>query len=293
MTYLDLKVSIIIPVFNRENLILVTLESIRSQSYSHFECILVDDGSTDNTVHVITAFASKDDRFKVYSRPIHLKKGAPTCRNFGYSKSDGKLIQFFDSDDLMLSEALEDKVSTFKNEPNVDLVISKTSFLLEDGSLKSIDQRLGQFSNFETFITNKVILFTPGPMFERELLRQQPFLFDYQLQRHQEFELYMRIMMTEPRFVIVDKVHCHYRFHGSSIKSYSDHQGEVYYRYTKQIAIWRANVNSRFIKAKQLYEVFKPYMITTIKVALFQKNIAKSLLCIFHLIRLSFSRIRA
>lgn len=88
------KISIIVPVYNREKLLPETLESISNQTYTDWECVLVDDGSTDNSLQLLHNLASKDFRLKVYSRPEEYKKGAPSCRNYGYELATGEYIQF-------------------------------------------------------------------------------------------------------------------------------------------------------------------------------------------------------
>lgn len=94
-------ISIIIPVYNRAHLIEATLKSIINQTFKEWECIIIDDESTDTTLEVIEGFCKKDSRFKCYNRPKALKKGPSACRNYGFSLSTGKYIQFFDSDDIM------------------------------------------------------------------------------------------------------------------------------------------------------------------------------------------------
>jgi len=63
-------VSIIIPLYNRGHIITRTLESLMDQSHENWECILVDDGSTDNSVQVVEGFTQKDQRFQLHHRPI-------------------------------------------------------------------------------------------------------------------------------------------------------------------------------------------------------------------------------
>lgn len=99
-------ISIIIPVYNRASLLSMTIESIIKQSFTDWECILVDDGSTDDSYAVMVEFQKKDARIKAYSRPLELKKGANACRNFGFTKSAGSHIKWFDSDDIMLPNHL-------------------------------------------------------------------------------------------------------------------------------------------------------------------------------------------
>ena len=106
-------VSIIIPIFNRENLIKETLDSILQQSYLNWECIIVDDGSTDKTIEVVRNYIKKDSRFNLFQRPLNRLKGGNAARNFGFEKSKGQLIQWFDSDDIMLSNFITEKVKYY------------------------------------------------------------------------------------------------------------------------------------------------------------------------------------
>jgi glycosyltransferase involved in cell wall biosynthesis len=96
------KVSVITPVFNRADLINRTINSLLSQTYSNWEHIIVDDGSTDNTVKVIEEYAQRDDRIKLFHRG-HLTKGANTCRNIGKRESRGDYIIYLDSDATLSS----------------------------------------------------------------------------------------------------------------------------------------------------------------------------------------------
>lgn len=94
--------SIIIPSYNRADLILNTIYSILQQSYADFELIVVDDGSTDDTEEVIKSVT--DSRFYYYKKE-NSERGA--TRNFGIAKAKGKYISFIDSDDLMYANALQ------------------------------------------------------------------------------------------------------------------------------------------------------------------------------------------
>ena len=86
------KISVIIPTFNRQDYILETLDSLRKQSCTDWECIIVDDGSCDNTVILIQKYAQSDQRFSIYKRPDSMQKGANSCRNFGFLKAKGNYI---------------------------------------------------------------------------------------------------------------------------------------------------------------------------------------------------------
>ena len=79
------KISILIPVYNREFLVAETLQSIADQTYTNWECILVDDGSTDNTEAVVEGFIEEDSRFQYFKRPDTMPKGGNVCRNIAFS----------------------------------------------------------------------------------------------------------------------------------------------------------------------------------------------------------------
>ncbi|MCM2302197.1 MAG: glycosyltransferase, partial [Flavobacteriaceae bacterium] len=89
-------VSIIIPTFNRAHLIGETLDSILAQTYTNWECIVVDDGSSDNTHIVVGQYVAKDSRIKYVHRPEHMLKGPSSCRNYGFELSKGEYINWFD-----------------------------------------------------------------------------------------------------------------------------------------------------------------------------------------------------
>lgn len=93
-------ISIIIPVYNRPVLVAECLDSILAQTNPNWECIVVDDGSTDNTWEVLERYAAKEERIRIFQRDRE-PKGAPTCRNIGADKASGNYFIFFDSDDLL------------------------------------------------------------------------------------------------------------------------------------------------------------------------------------------------
>ena len=108
-------VSIIIPTFNRAHLIEGTLESIMAQTYQNWECIIVDDGSTDVTLEVLAIYARLDTRIVFYKRPNGLPKGVNVCRAYGFEKSKGEYISWFDSDDIMHPDKLFKTLGLFKD----------------------------------------------------------------------------------------------------------------------------------------------------------------------------------
>ncbi|MFZ2192651.1 MAG: glycosyltransferase family A protein [Candidatus Moraniibacteriota bacterium] len=100
------QVSIITPVFNREELIIECIESIQNQDYKNYEHIIVDDCSTDNTAEVVKAYAKKDPRIVFVKSPKNSGGNIGKVRNIGIKIAKGELIAFLDSDDMWEKEKL-------------------------------------------------------------------------------------------------------------------------------------------------------------------------------------------
>ena len=208
-------VSIIVPVFNRFDLTLETLKSIQNQSYSKFECILVDDGSTDNSIEVITDFIKQDDRFQLHLRPEDKLKGANACRNYGFEISKGEFINWFDSDDIMHPDFIRNKVAIFEE---ADVVISKVCHFKDNiQNILSYENRTKMSDNlFEDFVTLKISWYLPDPLWRRSFLAGKE-LFREELKKGQDRDLCIRLLLDNPKIVFVDQYLTYYRQHENTI----------------------------------------------------------------------------
>tara|TARA_R110001632_G_scaffold66751_5_gene157090 strand:- start:1245 stop:2228 length:984 start_codon:yes stop_codon:yes gene_type:complete len=203
-------ISIIIPIYNRATLIEETLRSIEAQTYTNWECILVDDGSTDDTLAVITEFAKTDQRIHLYKRPSTLIKGADACRNYGFERSSGVYVNWFDSDDLMLPEHLEKKVNALLSNNDLDASFCfNQSFSMVDGK-----QELGVINSFqkknllEDLILRKQFVQTGCGLWKKSYIEAQfvnEAIFDVTLTQSQDYDFYARVFVKEPEFVIVEE----------------------------------------------------------------------------------------
>jgi glycosyltransferase involved in cell wall biosynthesis len=101
------KVSVIIPTYNRANLLPRAIKSVLNQTFQDFELIVVDDGSTDNTRKVVEEFQKGDSRVKYFYK----ENGGPgSARNFGLKNAKGNFVIFLDSDDMFLPYILEEEI---------------------------------------------------------------------------------------------------------------------------------------------------------------------------------------
>lgn len=122
-------VSIVIPTYNYASYLKETLNSVLRQSHTDWECIVVDDGSTDATADVVNEFTKKDKRFiYVYQK----NAGVSAARNKGLSLAKGEYIQFLDGDDLLQPEKIETGLAAFRNHADAEIVYSDVRFF-DDG----------------------------------------------------------------------------------------------------------------------------------------------------------------
>ncbi|SDR69091.1 glycosyltransferase family 2 protein [Christiangramia echinicola] len=106
-------VTIIIATFNRSYLIEEMLSSVLDQTYKNWECLIIDDGSTDATQEVVLSWTKRDQRFKYSHRTEKYAKGLPGCRNYGLDLAKGDYIIFFDDDDIAHPDNLKSCLNEF------------------------------------------------------------------------------------------------------------------------------------------------------------------------------------
>ena len=128
------ELSIVIPVFNHPDTTKVMIDSLLSNTYKEFEVIVVDDGSDTETLNLLQSYQESDPRVKVLHRQPCEPKGPQTCRNKGLDYAQGQFIIFFDSDDLVTSTCLENRVNSIKSRPELDFLVFPSG-ILTDGRL--------------------------------------------------------------------------------------------------------------------------------------------------------------
>ena len=208
-------ISIIIPTYNRAHLIGETLDSIRSQTYSNWECIVVDDGSTDTTAEVMREYVKKDFRFQYHQRPINKIKGPNSCRNYGFELSKGEYIKWFDSDDVMLSTLLEKQILSFVD--NVEMSVCKLSYFDFEKKISMRENIIYSKNLIEDYLIGKVTFYTFTPMWQRIFLEKQNQLFDESLTNLDDWDFNLRMLYQKPNITYSNEVLILYRVHGDSL----------------------------------------------------------------------------
>jgi glycosyltransferase involved in cell wall biosynthesis len=215
-------ISIIIPAFNRYHLMGGTLDSILKQSYQDWECIVVDDGSKDYTSELMEFYCSRDFRIRYYYRPGNRPKGANACRNYGFEKSRGKYIQWFDSDDLMHRDSLALKIQILETN-EIDFVVAKTAGFKDPDPNQIIEEHANyyQFDQFSisnfNYVTQNLNWLSPDFLGKRELCEKVRFNED--LTSSQEYNYFSKLTCYSVKASLIDKVLTLRRMHNDSIRA--------------------------------------------------------------------------
>ncbi len=109
-------VTVVVPVYNESAFLHECLESIALQTYRNLECIIVNDGSTDESPAIIDRFTAKDKRFRAVQHTRN--KGLPASRNTGLQHSRGTYITFLDGDDMLLQHSLWHRIDALEKNPS-------------------------------------------------------------------------------------------------------------------------------------------------------------------------------
>ncbi len=207
-------ISIIIPTYNRAHIIGETLDSILAQTYIHWECIVVDDGSTDGTEDLMAEYMERDIRFRYYHRPAERLKGPCSCRNYGFEHSKGAYVNFFDSDDLLKPEAFEKALNGFKQD--TDAVIINSALI--DFNTKTLHSRNKIYSEnlLTDYFIGEITFLVCGPLWRRNFLMQQNYLFDENIGNVDDWDFNLRMLYANPNLIFMDDVLIYYRMHPNS-----------------------------------------------------------------------------
>ena len=189
-------VSVIIPTFNRANVIKRAVISVLNQTFSDFECIVVDDGSTDETDFVLSEFSSKIRVVKTENR------GVAAARNFGAELAEGKFIAFLDSDDEWKKEKLSRQISYMKES---GLKISQTDEIwVRNGKFVNKSMKYIRPSGDIFYKCLEVCAVTPSSVvMERELFFDYGG-FDESFPVCEDFDLWLR-MSPKEKFGLIDE----------------------------------------------------------------------------------------
>ncbi|MCP9198323.1 glycosyltransferase family 2 protein [Gramella sp. GC03-9] len=198
-------ISIIIPTYNRCHILGATLDSVLAQSFDNWECIIVDDFSKDYTTELLEFYLARDKRFLFFSKPPGFRKGANAARNLGFTKSSGRYINWFDSDDIMHPDFLKSKVQGILNNKTIKCTIATfKTFKVQNGSM-IFEKEHSLISNniFQNLCTNIHPIPTHGPLWKRSYLEEYE-LFNEHLSISQDLDFHSRILPKDDEIGIIN-----------------------------------------------------------------------------------------
>lgn len=206
------KVSIIIPCYNYALYLPETIGSILNQTYKNWECIIVDDGSTDNSKEVAESLCAKDNRIAYY---LQKNSGPTVARNWGLKLSTGQFIQFLDADDLIENQKLEKQLLLFENDAELDVVYSNVKYFKSgniekqynnmtlEGSDPWMKKLSGKGEPMISAFLNENLMVIHSPLFRKTLVEKWGGM-DEDLYFNEDWELWTRYAIGNAKFQFDD-----------------------------------------------------------------------------------------
>ena len=250
------RVSIVVPVYNSEKYLSETINSVLQQTYNYWELLLVNDGSTDDSMKIIERFCSEDSRIKLLNKK---NGGQGSARNLGIKNACGEYIAFLDSDDLWSSDKLEIQVNFLDQSSDVDVCFSQgVDFSASNEEVIPRNTPVGamKVELFQKELYERSPIINSSVMVRRSILLED-FLFDESLQAKgvEDWDLWLRIALNGNRFAGLDERLVNYRIHdlGIHLNKVRMFEGKIYvyskYKHSHLIPKW--------IKLKQWRYVYR------------------------------------
>lgn len=252
MVTLNDKVSVIIPTYNRSELLKKAVESLENQSHQNFEIIIIDDCSTDDTAEVVRGM--NDERIIYLKHSIN--KGGSEARNTGIKKATGNFIGFLDSDDQWLPDKLEKQLKQFEGRPDVGVVYTGVQVVDEHNlpTRKIVPEYRGEI--LPKLFESNCIDTTSSVLVKREVLDQVKG-FDAGLPSCQDWDLYIRLAQVTK-----------FDFVKESLVLFYHHSGERITTNKKSVLTGHMSIFEKYkgLAKKQSKSTFRRFTLTIWKV---------------------------
>ncbi|WP_008317316.1 glycosyltransferase family 2 protein [Leptolyngbya sp. PCC 6406] len=207
------EISVIIPTFNAEKTIVETVHSVLSQTFSDFEILVINDGSTDGTLEVLSHI--QDPRLAVFTFP---NGGVAVSRNRGIQKSSGRFLTFLDSDDLWTPEKLTEQWATLNNHPEAAVAYSWNDYIDETGKFLHHGWHPNFTGDVYEALFQRCFIENGSNIMVRRDAVEIVGEFDPTVVPAEDWDFYLRLAEKYP-FVCVPKVHVLYRMVANSLSN--------------------------------------------------------------------------
>ena len=210
-------VSIVMPVHNAERYLEEAIRSVMTQTYSHWELIVVDDASTDRSVEIATALSLEDTRIKVHKNPT--PTGYPaTPRNMAVELAKGRYIAFLDSDDMWLPGKLEHQLPFFSESEKIGVVFSNYEKIDEDSERDNRVIKARKITDYKKLLLGNVIGNVTA-IYDTERVGKVYF----QKVRHEDYAMWLSILKRGYVARNTGEVMALYRVTGNSVSAHKLH----------------------------------------------------------------------
>lgn len=251
-------VSVVMSVYNGEAWLKKAIDSICAQTYTHWEFLIVDDGSNTATQEILQSYAG-EKRIRIISNAE--RRGLTKNLNTAIAQSRGSLVARMDADDMALPQRLEKQVAYLQAHPQVALVASFVMFMDEEDRLTgpwAEDREADDFEKIKHLLPVRNCLAHPTVMFRKTAWEQIPY---NEAQVHsQDWDLWMQWAAAGLRMEKIKEVLLHYRVHTRSVTSTSNKKSaflkkDTVYRNYLQLARSRPGDKVFFRRVKKAYQV--------------------------------------
>jgi len=215
-------VSIIVPCYNQAHFLDECLVSIIKQTYTNWECIVINDGSTDATSKVAKKWVIKEQRFRYINKE---NGGLSNARNTGIKEAKGDYFLFLDSDDIILPEKLNKSISILQEEKS-DVVL--TNFLRLKGNTKKVKKAFcilkKKYFTYENILLKWDTIFTFPPhciIISKEALGENKF--NEKLRAKEDWVMWLNVFEKNPKVSFIDEALVYYRRHSKNMTKDSSH----------------------------------------------------------------------
>jgi glycosyltransferase involved in cell wall biosynthesis len=215
------SVSVIIPFYNQGGFLTEAIASLLTQTVADWECIIVNDGSTDNTATVAEDLAQADARIRLVNQT---NKGLSAARNIGIKEAKGDYFQFLDADDIILPNKFELQLAALADINNIKLCycnhrVGERDDLNKDIYIVEPPTFLLQQSLFDIILRWESELSIPihSFLFDAGLFRENKILFDETLPNHEDWDFLIRIFSLHPTVKYINQTLAVYRIHQNSM----------------------------------------------------------------------------
>lgn len=207
------SISVVVPAYNASSTIIETIASVQKQTFSDFELIIINDGSTDNTLEILNTI--QDSRIKIFS---YENGGLSVARNRGISHATGEFIAFLDADDLWASDKLELQLAALKQHPKAGVAYSWTHFMDEQGESFHADKPIFFEGNvYPQLLVHNFIASGSNPLIRKQAIESVG-EFNPSVSGAADWDYWLRLAAQWP-FTVVPKPQIFYRQSSSSMSS--------------------------------------------------------------------------